>query len=213
MNLYFLLRLVLLGTWIALVSNCQSYESLNRLPKKGEKTREWIWISEDVALREVLAKRFEGDLFNRREDFTKIASIEVSSVESDIRSGKSLLYSLATLTLGTFEYIESEFTFTVQYLDGEKVDRRKFKSKTQRSMKTAMPPYIGLGTTTALAILNRYKTPEHLRLYCLEEKPGTIRKILEADRERYCSEYKKYLYVAWESVEPSIEKDLIRRRR
>ncbi|MCC5813399.1 MAG: hypothetical protein JJT78_01465 [Leptospira sp.] len=179
---------------------------------KKEKVAGWIWISENIILRDVLSERFETDLFNRQEDFTKIASIEITNINSEIQATDSLLYSLATLTMGTFEIIDTDYTFTVKYLDGIKIEERKFSGKTQMTMKAPMPPYIGLGTTATLILLDRYKTPEHLQKYCIEEQPSSIREIVELKKNQYCEEYKKYIRSAWLSVEPKIEQDLKRRK-
>lgn len=174
---------------------------------------EWIWISEDITLREVLSQRFEGDLFQRKEDFSKIASIELESIDSEIQSGTSVLYSLATLTMGTFEIVESEYNFSVRYLDGVKVEKKNFRSKTRMTLRAPMPPYIGLGTTASLILLDRYKTPEHLSRYCNTKEISITRALLESNKEEYCHEYKKNLLVAWIGVESQIERDLMKRRR
>jgi hypothetical protein len=163
-------------------------------------------------LKIVLKERFSSDLFTREsDDFSKIASVEVNSIHSEILTGKAILYSLATLTLGIFEEIDSEHIFTIKYLDGIKVDEREFKVKTKMKFQAPMPPYLGLGSTLTLAIFDRHRKPEHLQNYCLEESISRTREIFEGTKNWYCNEYKKHLSIAWSSVENLIEQDLLTR--
>jgi hypothetical protein len=211
---FFHFFIIIVFATIHTLLGCQTFDPLIRTDSslKDKKITGWIWISENTILRDVLSERFETDLFNRQEDFTKIASIEISKIDSEIQATDSLLYSLATLTMGTFEIIDTNYTFTVKYLDGIKIEEKQFSGRTQMTMRTPMPPYIGLGTTATLIVLDRYKTPEHLQKYCLEEEPSGLREFFELDKTEYCEEYKKYIRSAWLSVEPNIEKDLKRRK-
>lgn len=195
---------------------CTSYESREststKIISQPIHTEQWIWISEDPMLKQVLKDRFSSDLFTREsDDFSKIASVEVQSIQSEILTGKAVLYSLATLTMGIFEEIDSEHIFTIKYLDGIKVDEKKFKVQTKMKFQAPMPPYLGLGSTLTLAIFDRHRKPEHLQSFCMKESISRTREIFEANKTWYCEEYKKHLSIAWESVENLIEQDLLLR--
>lgn len=211
--IFSLIRIIVLVLAILAGGGCVSYDSgvppLRPKPNSPLHLDAWIWISEDPTLKVVLKDRFEGDLFTRPEDdFSKIANIEVHSVRTRIRSDRSILFSLASLTLGTFEEMESEFTFEVKYLDGIKMESKKFQSHTRMTLRTPMPPYIGLGATLVLAGLDRHRTPEALAHQCSSPTFSLWRDFLEADRDWSCQEYKKFLRMAWSGVEAKIEQDL-----
>ncbi|WCL48403.1 hypothetical protein [Leptospira sp. GIMC2001] len=198
---------------LILIGNCVSFQDGESKDIESSDTNpefyNWIWISEDPMLREILSERYEKENPIEKDiDFKRIASVEIESIDSSIPAHRSLLYSLATLTIGIFHDIESDYVFVVRYLEDTKQEKKMFQSKTVRKFRTPMPPYIGFASSIILASFDRYRKPEHLRNYCIFEKPSRLRESLEATHTEYCKEYKSFLFHAWLSIEKKVQNDL-----
>lgn len=198
------------------LGNCVSY---NTYPNKQElntssNLEKWVWISKDPILQEILENTNNNtdvkSSFQKSDtDLSNIASIEIVKIESSIPYATSILFSLATLTMGAFHEIQTDYEFEIQYLSSYTILKRNYIASTTSRVRTPMPPYTGLATTLTLGIVDRYHKPEHLQEYCLKTEVSESRKRWEASREEYCEQYKRNLTLAWQSIQTDITYDLL----
>ena len=195
--------------------NCVSYNSYPNKQNLNSSSalQDWVWISKNPILQEILENEnnnsdVKSSLEKSETDLSKIASIEVIQINSSIPYYSSVFFSLATLTMGAFHEIQTDYEFEIQYLSSYTILKRNYLTSTVSRVRTPMPPYIGLVTSLTLGIVDRYHKPEHLQEYCIKSEVSESRKRWEASREEYCEQYKRYLSLAWHSIQSEIVKDI-----
>lgn len=185
-----------------LQTGCISYQvdAGNQVANQKLSERCIYFYSDDIMLNEIIRQENEKCI-----EYDTIVSVDVFFINSQVHSSKSALYSLSTLTLGTFYEWDSEAVLYYTVTDFQGTALYSEHMPVQYRMRTVMPPYLGLILTVSSTVLNRYKVPEVIRYRCIidQEEPH----LLDIKREDYCQEYKILLEEVWSRASLSFQKN------
>jgi hypothetical protein len=179
--------------------------------------QKWVWISQNPVLSEALREVYSNlpedpqDLENNSDwaDLSYIAEVENTTNRSNIQDFRSWMYSVLSLTLGSFQKIESQMDFKVLFLNSSGTIEKNYTVKVERDFLAVFPPYIGLGTTIFLSLADRGRIPESLLESCLyPEKISKLESALSGYPSDSCRDYKLYVKTGLEALKPKLAETL-----
>lgn len=143
--------------------------------------------------------------------------LEVELIIKDSSSDLLLNNVLSLLTLSTGTFVSHSANVEYQ-INLESIDNSYFSSNSGQNPRsqtgsifvrdriwTLMPFYVGLGATNVGTMLNTYRDPLHLKQYCIDEEPGSIRRFFDGNQNEICTEYYRFVSLALNQLWPSID--------